>query len=80
MRTTIRLDDGLFAEAKAEAARSGRTLAQVIEDALRETFGRRTGAARVPGRLPTHAGGPLPGVNLDSWANLLESMEDGAPH
>jgi predicted HicB family RNase H-like nuclease len=35
MRTTIRLDDHLHAEAKQRAARSGLTLTAVIEQALR---------------------------------------------
>jgi predicted transcriptional regulator len=36
MRTTIRLDPHLLAEAKKLAAASGRTLTAVIEEALRE--------------------------------------------
>ncbi len=35
MRTTIRIDDALLAELKTEAARSGKTLTAVIEDAVR---------------------------------------------
>lgn len=81
MRTTIRLNDALLAEAKALAARSGRTLTRVIEDALRETLAR--GAAD-PGKapeLPVVRGGRVrPGVNLDSMSDLLETMEpDAAP-
>jgi predicted transcriptional regulator len=34
MRTTLQLDDALVSEAKVLAARTGRTLSQVIEDAL----------------------------------------------
>jgi Arc/MetJ family transcription regulator len=34
MRTTIRLDDQLLAEAKRYASESGRTLTGLIEDAL----------------------------------------------
>src|SRR5437763_5953665 len=41
MRTTVRLDSHLVAEAKKVADSSGRTLTAVIEDALRESFGRR---------------------------------------
>jgi Arc/MetJ family transcription regulator len=77
MRTTIRLDEQLLAAAKQTAAASGRTLTAVIEDALRETLAR--GTAR-PGRrrlrLTTVGGnGPLPGVDLDDTASLLELME-----
>lgn len=36
MQTTLRIDDQIFREAKAEAARLGVTLTRFIEDALRE--------------------------------------------
>jgi hypothetical protein len=82
MRTTIRIHDALFAELKAEAARTGRTLTQVIEDALRESLARRRSTAR-PRRaveLPTFRGrGLQPGVDLDSTAALLDLMDGGAP-
>ena len=45
MRTTIRLDDQLLAEAKKYAAESGRTLTDVLADALRETLARHSGLA-----------------------------------
>ena len=49
MRTTIRLDDSLFAEVKAEAARTGRTMTEVIEDALRSRAdGSHGGAVKQP--------------------------------
>ncbi|MEJ2080677.1 MAG: ribbon-helix-helix protein, CopG family [Acidobacteriota bacterium] len=35
MQTTLRIDDALYREAKAEAARSGITVTQFIEEALR---------------------------------------------
>ena len=44
MRTTIRLDDNLLAEVKLLAARSGRSMTAVIEDALREMLARRQSA------------------------------------
>ena len=77
MRTTVRIDDRLLAEAKAQAARSGRTLAAVVEDALRVALARRDrpGADRPP-ELPTSPGGRLqPGVDLDDSAALLDLME-----
>jgi hypothetical protein len=76
MRTTIRLDDQLFAELKKTAADEGRTLAAVIEDALRESLARRNAQpARAPVRLPTFRGdGVLPGVDLDDNALLLDLM------
>ena len=77
MRTTVRLDPHLLAEAKRVAGSSGKTLTSVIEDALRESLGRRnsprTGAKT---KLPTFRGqGLRPGVNLDDGAALLELME-----
>jgi hypothetical protein len=77
LRTTIRIDDRLLAEAKAQAARSGRTLAAVVEDALRAALARREprGLDRPP-RLPISRGGRLqPGVDLDDSAALLDLME-----
>jgi hypothetical protein len=76
MRTTITIDDQLLVEAKTRAARSGRTLGEVIEDALRQAFARRIEAA--PRRaLPVFEGGRVvPGVDLDDTAALLDVMDD----
>jgi Ribbon-helix-helix protein, copG family len=82
MRTTIKLDDEILIEAKAIAARTGRTFAEVVEDAVREAFARRravrpTSDAPV---LPTFgAGGLRPGVDLDDSVRLLDTM-DGTDH
>jgi hypothetical protein len=80
MRTTIRLDETLLARAKELAARTGRTLTAVIEDALRaalaQSRGRRRGE-RI--EVPTFgAGGVRPGVDLDDTASLFDSMESEA--
>ncbi len=79
MRTTIRLDDELLAQAKQYAARTGQTLTAVIEDALRQALARRPDdSPRKPVRLTTVGGrGPLPGVDLDDSAALLDLMEAG---
>ena len=79
MRTTIRVDDSLLAEAKVVAARSGRTLTAVIEEALRESLGRRRSlSASVRIELPTYTGrGLQPGVDLDDSAALTDLMERG---
>ena len=77
MRTTIRLDDQLLADAKQLALRNGRSLTALIEDALREMLARQQQvAARRPVRLPTASGNGLqPGVDLDDSAALLDLME-----
>jgi hypothetical protein len=83
MRTTIRLDDDLFREAKAVAAASGRTLTKLIEDSIREALARRqasVGRKRVIlGAFKGH--GLRPGVDLDDSAALLDLMDrsDAAP-
>lgn len=78
MRTTIRLDEQLLRQAKQVAARTGRTLTSVIEDALREMLARRKTGAQERVRLPTFKGhGVQPGVDLDDSAGLLDVMERG---
>ena len=77
MRTTINIEESLLTRARLVAAESGRTLTSVIEDALRESLGRRQGRApRKRIRLPTFKGtGVRPGVDLDDSAALLDVME-----
>ena len=77
MRTTIRIDDQLLKETKQLAAKTGKTLTAVIEDALRETLARQEeGQLRVPVKLPVVEGNGLQaGVDLDDSAALLELME-----
>lgn len=76
MRTTIRMDDDLLREAKALAARTDRTLTEVIQDAVRAELARRDEVGEGgPVQLPTSPGAPRPGVDLDDSAGLLEIME-----
>jgi hypothetical protein len=77
MRTTVRLDDALFREAKKAAAEAGESLTRLIESALREKLARRQSRARRRRvRLPTFRGnGVCPGVDLDNSAALLDRME-----
>ena len=82
MRTTLNLDDELVRRAREVAARTGSTLTRLIEDALRQSLGRRDSVPVEPVDLPTVGGrGLQPGVDLDDSASLLELMERGdAPH
>jgi hypothetical protein len=77
MRTTIQLDDELLAEAKQLAARTGRTLTGIIEEALRAMLAGQQGAAqRYQVRLTTVSGhGVQPGVDPDDSAYLLDLMK-----
>ncbi len=77
MRTTIRIDDALYRAVKERAARDGRTVGEVIEDALRRSFeasARRADEDLPP--LPTYGGsGTLPGVDLGEGAALRDVMD-----
>ena len=76
MRTTIHIDDHLFAELKGIAADTGRTLAAVIQDALRESLSRRRTTERPAVELPLfHGTGVMAGVDLSDSAALLDLME-----
>lgn len=77
MRTTIRLDEHLLAQAKRHAVESGKTLTAVLEDALRESLARRTSRTKAkPIRLKTVKGGGVrAGVDLDDSASLLNLMD-----
>ena len=77
MRTTLRIDDSLLAAAKEHAARTGRTLTAVFEDAVRTFLTlQRQGQSQPHVELTTYGdGGLLPGVDLDDSASLQELMD-----
>jgi hypothetical protein len=81
MRTTVRLDDALLADAKRYAAEHGTTLTNVIEESLRERLARsRESPAGERVALPTFRGdGVRPGVDIHSGSALRELMDEGAP-
>lgn len=79
MKTTIRLDEELLAELKIFAARSGKTLTAVIEDAVRAMLARQRiiDEERPSVHLTTVSGqGLQPGVDLDDSDALLTNMEE----
>ena len=59
MKTTLNIDDGVMARLKHEAVRSGRTMSELVETALRRLLQARPGAVDLP-TLPTFdSGGAL---------------------
>lgn len=79
MRTTVNIDDHLLAEAKATAARTRRSLSDVVDDALRVMFATRTTSTRraVPVTLPTAGGrGRQPLVDMEDKEGLAEALGD----
>lgn len=81
MRTTVRLDDGLMEQARAEARRRGETLTALIEKGLRhELASSKPAATRPRVELPVfHTGGLMPGVDLNNNARLFEMLDEGLP-
>jgi hypothetical protein len=77
IRTTVSFDDDLLAEAKERAARTGHTLSEVVQDAMRLGFSRLNDVTHAPIDLlvGTSGGGPRPGVDLNNSAALLDLME-----
>lgn len=75
MRTTVNLDDALLREAKAEAARAGRTLTSLIEEGLRQALAQRARPAKERAyQVKTFHSPVRPGVDLDNNGTLLELM------
>lgn len=76
MRTTVNIDDALLEQAKVVAARSHRTLAQVVNDALRAALVEAP-SERPRVRLDTDGGSGLqPGVDLLDKAALADLLGD----
>lgn len=77
MRTTINLPDDLIIQLKKLATASHSTVTALIEEMLREGLARRRHHRRASrATLPTYGKqGPLPGVDLDDTASLLDVME-----
>ena len=77
MRTTVRLDDQLLAEAKRHAARTGRTLTSLIDEGLREVLAR--GERRAPAKrvelITGGEGGLRPGIQSDRLTEVLDQLD-----
>ena len=78
MRTTVRLDEGLFRQVKAEAARRGETVTALIERGLRLILA----ASHKPNRRPKVTlpvsrakGGTRPGIDLNDSSGLIDRLE-----
>ena len=76
MRTTVRLPPALMAQVKKLARETGRTMTQVIEDALTGAVTRgRPSGSRAVAIVTVGGDGLQPGVDLDDSAALLDRME-----
>ena len=78
MRTTVSLDDQLLTMAKREALARHRSLASLVEEALRQMLAGTATASKLRGHveLPESGeGGLQSGIDLDNSADLLLVME-----
>jgi plasmid stability protein len=77
MRTTLTLDDDVAAKLRAEARRSGRSFRDIVNDTLRRGLATRHPAPpREPFKVAARdLGQLLPGLSLDSVADLIEQVE-----
>ena len=76
MRTTISIDDDVIRAAKLRAAAEGKTLGQLVSEALRERVARRPQRGRDRYEVVTFGkGGVLPGVDLTSNAAVRDLMD-----
>ena len=79
MRTTLNIDDGLMRKIKDIAKSSGRTMTQVIEQALRkELAGEAPHPVHFDLQWITVSGRIRPGVDLSDRDSLIEVMEQGS--
>jgi hypothetical protein len=77
MRTTVTIDDDLLRRARILAAETGRSLGDIVDDALRILF-LRDGSEEVAAPvLPTYGGSGLqPGVDLEDKDALAVLLGD----
>jgi hypothetical protein len=75
MRTTVTLDDDLFAKLKDDAHERGVPFKTAINEAVREGL-RRPVPAVEPYRVRARDLGTWPGVNLDKALSLAFELED----
>ncbi|RME30603.1 MAG: ribbon-helix-helix protein, CopG family [Deltaproteobacteria bacterium] len=76
MRTTMNLNDEIMRELKQLAARTGRTMTEIVEEALREKLrGEKIADPEYKLEWVTVSGRMLPGVDLADRDSLTELME-----
>ena len=71
-RTTVRLPEELLRRARKKAAAEGRTLTSLIEDGLRLVVAKKELRPRIPVRISTATGGPLPGFEEIKMSRIDE--------
>ena len=78
MTTTVRLNDALLEQAKAEAKRRGTTVTALIDQGLRLVLAEANKPEprkRVELPVSKHRGGLRPGIDISNWAQLEDIMD-----
>jgi hypothetical protein len=73
MKTTLNAADTVMASLRCEAARTGRTMSELVETALRQLLRRAPAAAELPPLPSFHSGGAL--VDVSDREALYRQME-----
>jgi len=73
MKTTLMIDDGIMRQLKKEAARTGRTMSELVETALRRLLQARTEPPELPPLPSFRSGGAL--VDVSDREALYRAME-----
>ncbi len=73
MKTTLNIDASVMARLKEEAARTGRTMSELVETALRNLFRQRRAREALPPLPSFDSGGAL--VDLADRDALYHGME-----
>ena len=79
MQTTLRLDDQLYREAKAEAAREGVTLTRFLEEGLRLRLQKKPVPRQAPHPFRVYEGGADPSptdLQIRSMADEEQEKHD----
>lgn len=75
MKTTLNIDDGVMKRLKAEAARRGCTMSELVESALRTLLRKNRGPAPARPELPSWNMGPML-VDVADREALYRAMEE----
>jgi plasmid stability protein len=73
MKTTLNIDEGVMTRLKREAARTGRTMSELVETALRSLLQAKPAAVELRPLPSFNSGGPL--VDIADREALYRAME-----
>ena len=73
MKTTLSIDDSVMARLRRESARTGRTMSELVETALRRLLQAKPGTAELPPLPSFKSGGAM--VDVADREALYRAME-----